>query len=157
MRAREQEEENLRAKESRLKRPRDLSEILNKRELSWRCERGRAPKLRRSWVVRLAPFKEKKRRGHTHELGAATFLESECIEFFRGVAVERRDFEEEGKRDINTYSNHSRYAAAAFQKCWNSWDGWLHLIRNELALAAREGSSLSRLLLAILSTSQFTG
>ena len=70
--------------------------------------------------------------------GAATFLESECIEFFRGVAVERRDFEEERKRDINTYSNHSRYAAAAFQKCWNSWDGWLHLIRNELAPAARE-------------------
>ena len=75
---------------------------------------------------------------------AVTFLESECIEFFRGVAVERRDFEEEGKRDINTYSNHIR-RAAAFQKCWNSCDGWLRLIRNELELAARVVQSLKSL------------
>ena len=82
----QREAENLRAKESQVKRLlesrrererersfRDLKQtrVKPRRGGLRRCERGRrAPKLRRSCVVRLAGVQEEeKRRGHTHARG----------------------------------------------------------------------------------------
>ena len=113
-----------------------------------RKKKRMAPKLRRSCVVRLSQ-RRSERRGHTHanERGKGrrgAFLESECVEFFRGVFREEEKREKETLTPIQITSAAAagepppseQEGGAAFQKCWNSWDGWLRLTGNELELAA---------------------